>query len=95
MEESSGQRFTRSEGLGVASIAMFEAGLFSGDSNNPYQVDGTPSIGACVHDQLEELIVDERSGGSVKGNRSQSRGSDASHRRQPHGRPRRTLVSPR
>ncbi|RDX45578.1 DUF1688-domain-containing protein [Lentinus brumalis] len=39
MEESSGQRFTRSEGLGVASIAMFEEGFFSGDSSNPHQVD--------------------------------------------------------
>ncbi|KAI0717825.1 hypothetical protein C8T65DRAFT_640089 [Cerioporus squamosus] len=39
MEEGSGQRFTRSEGLGVASIAMFEAGFFSGDSSNPHQVD--------------------------------------------------------
>ncbi|RPD55509.1 DUF1688-domain-containing protein [Lentinus tigrinus ALCF2SS1-7] len=39
MEEISGKRFTRSEGLGVASIAMFEEGFFSGDSSNPHQVD--------------------------------------------------------
>lgn len=39
-EESSGLSFSRSEGLGVASIAMFEQGLFSGDPTNPYQVDG-------------------------------------------------------
>ncbi|EMD37201.1 hypothetical protein CERSUDRAFT_115105 [Gelatoporia subvermispora B] len=38
-EESSGQTFTRSEGLGVASINMFEKGFFSGDRANPYQVD--------------------------------------------------------
>ncbi|EJF59691.1 hypothetical protein DICSQDRAFT_108610 [Dichomitus squalens LYAD-421 SS1] len=38
-EESSGLSFSRSEGLGVASIAMFEQGLFSGDAANPYQVD--------------------------------------------------------
>ena len=39
-EQSSGLSFSRSEGLGVASIAMFEQGLFSGDPSNPYQVDG-------------------------------------------------------
>ncbi|KAF7978570.1 hypothetical protein HWV62_45503 [Athelia sp. TMB] len=33
------QKFTRSEGLGVASIHMFEAGEFSGDANHPHQVD--------------------------------------------------------
>ncbi|KAI0752955.1 hypothetical protein C8Q80DRAFT_1149392 [Daedaleopsis nitida] len=38
-EEASGQSFSRSEGLGVASIIMFEQGFFSGDSSNPYQVD--------------------------------------------------------
>ncbi|KAI0365166.1 DUF1688-domain-containing protein [Pilatotrama ljubarskyi] len=38
-EETSGQTFSRSEGLGVASIAMFEQGFFSGDSSNPHQVD--------------------------------------------------------
>ncbi|KAI1789584.1 hypothetical protein LXA43DRAFT_1020264 [Ganoderma leucocontextum] len=47
-EQSSGLSFSRSEGLGVASIAMFEQGLFSGDSSNPYQVDakGLSSITA-------------------------------------------------
>ncbi len=39
-EQSSGLSFSRSEGLGVASFAMFEQGLFSGDPSNPYQVDG-------------------------------------------------------
>ncbi|KAI8980595.1 hypothetical protein BD414DRAFT_579468 [Trametes punicea] len=38
-EAASGQTFSRSEGLGVASIAMFEQGIFSSDSNNPHQVD--------------------------------------------------------
>ncbi|OCH90827.1 DUF1688-domain-containing protein [Obba rivulosa] len=38
-EKESGQNFMRSEGLGVASINMFEEGFFSGDSANPYQVD--------------------------------------------------------
>ena len=38
-EQESGQQFARSEGLGVASIKMFEKGLFSGDSQQPYRVD--------------------------------------------------------
>ncbi|MCX5044434.1 URC4/urg3 family protein [Aldersonia sp. NBC_00410] len=38
-ESSSGQRFTRSEGLGVASFRAFETGLFSGDRSQPLQVD--------------------------------------------------------
>ncbi|KAJ3017220.1 hypothetical protein NUW54_g640 [Trametes sanguinea] len=38
-EDVSGQLFSRSEGLGVASIAMFEQGFFSSDSTNPHQVD--------------------------------------------------------
>ncbi len=39
-EHESGQSFSRSEGLGVATFHMFEQGLFSGDSNNPHQADG-------------------------------------------------------
>ncbi|KAJ2989275.1 hypothetical protein NUW54_g8837 [Trametes sanguinea] len=38
-EDVSGQLFSRSEGLGVASIAKFEQGFFSSDSTNPHQVD--------------------------------------------------------
>jgi Protein of unknown function (DUF1688) len=40
-EQSSGMKFTRSEGLGVASIHMFDQGLFSSDPQQPYRVDGT------------------------------------------------------
>ncbi len=40
VEPQSGQSFSRSEGLGVASINMFEEGFFSGNPQNPYQVDG-------------------------------------------------------
>jgi hypothetical protein len=40
-EEQSGQTFTRSEGLAVASVHMFQSGLFSSDSKQPYRVDGT------------------------------------------------------
>ncbi|WP_278312439.1 URC4/urg3 family protein [Lolliginicoccus levis] len=38
-EQSSGQVFTRSEGLGVASWHAFTSGLFSSDPANPGQVD--------------------------------------------------------
>ena len=46
-EEASGQSFSRSEGLGVASMAMFEQGLFSGDPANPHQADG---MNSCSND---------------------------------------------
>ncbi|KZT09919.1 DUF1688-domain-containing protein [Laetiporus sulphureus 93-53] len=38
-EKESDMNFMRSEGLGVASIKMFEEGFFSGDSSNPHRVD--------------------------------------------------------
>jgi len=39
VEEESGQRFVRSEGLAVASFRAFMAGRFSSDSGDPYRVD--------------------------------------------------------
>ena len=39
LESASGQDFTRSEGLGVASFHAFTAGLFSSDPHRPLQVD--------------------------------------------------------
>ena len=42
-EAQSGQTFSRSEGLGVASMNMFEDGFFSSDPTNPHQVDGKQS----------------------------------------------------
>lgn len=41
-EAESGLKFSRSEGLGVASINMFEQGFFSSDPQDPHRVDGTP-----------------------------------------------------
>ncbi|KAH7929287.1 DUF1688-domain-containing protein [Leucogyrophana mollusca] len=38
-EKGSEQKYSRSEGLGVASVHMFADGLFSGDSTQPYKVD--------------------------------------------------------
>jgi hypothetical protein len=34
------QKYSRSEGLGVASVKMFVDGLFSSDSSQPHRVDG-------------------------------------------------------
>jgi hypothetical protein len=39
LESASGQTFTRSEGLAVASFHAFTAGLFSSDKLHPFQVD--------------------------------------------------------
>jgi hypothetical protein len=39
-EAASGVRFSRSEGLGVAAVHMFEHGLFSSDPAQPCRVDG-------------------------------------------------------
>ncbi|KAH7882868.1 hypothetical protein F5I97DRAFT_1831757 [Phlebopus sp. FC_14] len=39
--EASGQTFSRSEGLAVASVHMFAAGLFSGLASQPFRVDGS------------------------------------------------------
>ncbi|KDR74811.1 hypothetical protein GALMADRAFT_249696 [Galerina marginata CBS 339.88] len=38
-EPNTGLTFSRSEGLGVASVHMFESGLFSSDPDQPYRVD--------------------------------------------------------
>ena len=37
--KESGRTYKRSEGLAVASLEMFKAGVFSGDHTNPCQVD--------------------------------------------------------
>lgn len=38
--------FSRSEGLGVASVHMFKSGFFSGDEGQPFRVDGELSWGS-------------------------------------------------
>ena len=48
LDENSEQTFARSEGLGVASFNMFIEGLFSGDSAQPYRVDGQCLSGSWV-----------------------------------------------
>ena len=39
--KENGKVYNRSEGLAVASIEMFKAGVFSGNPSEPYQVDAT------------------------------------------------------
>lgn len=51
VEPATGQTFTRSEGLGVASFHAFTSGLFSSDKDHPYQVDAQ-GLRALVTDHL-------------------------------------------
>jgi hypothetical protein len=51
VEPATGQTFTRSEGLAVASYHAFTAGLFSGDKDRPLQVDAI-GLRALVTDHL-------------------------------------------
>ncbi len=51
VEPASGQTFTRSEGLGVASFHAFTAGLFSSDKARPLQVDAA-GLRGLVADHL-------------------------------------------
>ena len=55
VEPASGQRFGRSEGLGVASFHAFTAGLFSSDRDNPLQADAA-GLRALVTDRLAEAF---------------------------------------
>ena len=43
-DEATGQTLSRSEGLAVASLRAFEAGVFSSDPSNPLRVDATALI---------------------------------------------------
>ncbi|VWX63134.1 conserved hypothetical protein [Burkholderiales bacterium 8X] len=54
-ESASDQRFTRSEGLAVASFHAFTAGLFSSDPSRPLQVDAG-GLRALVTDRLEQAM---------------------------------------
>ena len=51
VEPATGQTFTRSEGLGVASFHAFTAGLFSSDRNHPLQAD-SKGLRALATDHL-------------------------------------------
>jgi hypothetical protein len=55
IESASGERFTRSEGLGVASFHAFMSGLFSSDPAHPYQVDAA-GLRGLVTDRLGDAF---------------------------------------
>jgi hypothetical protein len=54
-ESASGQTFTRSEGLAVASFHAFTAGMFSSDPLRPLQVD-SQGLRALVNDRLAQAF---------------------------------------
>ncbi|KAF5374099.1 hypothetical protein D9615_008836 [Tricholomella constricta] len=57
-EKSSGMKFSRSEGLGVASIHMFDQGFFSSDpAGQPYQVDAAGLAKITVERVAEAMQV--------------------------------------
>ncbi|RDB28169.1 Uracil catabolism protein 4 [Hypsizygus marmoreus] len=58
-EKSSGMKFTRSEGLGVASIHMFDQGFFSSDPEQPYRVDAEGLARVTVEKTAAAMQVDE------------------------------------
>jgi hypothetical protein len=55
LEAETGQRFSRSEGLGVASWHAFCAGIFSGDPAHPLQVDAA-GLHSLMADRLAEAF---------------------------------------
>jgi hypothetical protein len=57
-EATSGQRFARSEGLGVASWHAFTGGLFSSDSTNPLRADAAALRGLDADRLAEAFQVD-------------------------------------
>jgi len=58
-EERSDQTFTRSEGLAVASVHMFQSGLFSSDSQQPYRVDAKGLENITSEKTAEAMQVSE------------------------------------
>jgi len=57
-EPETGIRFTRSEGLGVATFRAFMAGAFSADSRDPLRVDA-PALARIDADRLGRIFQDD------------------------------------
>jgi hypothetical protein len=55
VEPATGQRFTRSEGLGIASFHAFTSGLFSSDPSQPLRADAA-GLRALVTDRLGDAF---------------------------------------
>ena len=60
LERESGQRFARSEGLGVATFRAFMMGRFSSDSGDPYRVDARALLDLDDAALASIFQVDER-----------------------------------
>ena len=58
--KENGRVYRRSEGLAVASLEMFKAGMFSSDDNQPYQVDAEGLKKLTVDAMGKALQVSER-----------------------------------
>lgn len=57
LEASTGNYYTRSEGLAIASLELYQNGLFSSSPNNPYQVDAQKLIEFNEHDLMQGFQV--------------------------------------
>jgi len=57
VESETGETFTRSEGLAVASVDLFASGLLSGDPDAPFRVDATALAALTEHDLAETFQV--------------------------------------
>ncbi|KAE8447824.1 hypothetical protein EG329_010053 [Mollisiaceae sp. DMI_Dod_QoI] len=58
--KNSGRVFRRSEGLAIASLEMFQDGLFSSNSSQPHQVDGEGLRSLTIEKMARGLQVSER-----------------------------------
>lgn len=58
--KENGKTYNRSEGLAVASLEMFKSGMFSSDSNQPFQVDGEGLRRTTVETMAKALQVSDR-----------------------------------
>ncbi|WP_397600592.1 DUF1688 family protein [Silvanigrella sp.] len=59
-EKNTGKEYTRSEGLAVASLRMFLAGLFSSEKENPYQVNAERLKSLTLEEFAQGLQVTEK-----------------------------------
>ena len=57
VEPATGETFTRSEGLAVASVDLFASGLLSGDPDAPFRVDATALMALTEQDFIEIFQV--------------------------------------
>lgn len=73
--EEGGNVYSRSEGLAIASLAMFKQGIFSSDSNQPCRVDGNYYYQSF---QQEVLLTFQFSGRAVQTVHRRYRGRNAS-----------------